>query len=83
MNTGRVEQAFIRDPDGYYLEFCNCEKLETFLKNQMEKYDEKWNLYTAASVMKLSSKIKDIALENNNKPIEYERVSFYHPAILQ
>ena len=46
----------------------------------MEKYDEKWNLYTAASVMKLSSKIKDIALENNNKPIEYERVSFYHTA---
>ena len=26
-----VDQAFVRDPDGYYIEFCNCESLEKFV----------------------------------------------------
>ena len=79
MDTGRVEQAFVRDPDGYYLEFCNCQRLENFLKTQMEKHGEKSDLCTTASVMKLGSKIKNIANENNNKTIDYDRVSYLPP----
>ena len=28
-------QAFVRDPDGYYIEFCNCQFLEKFLHQKM------------------------------------------------
>ena len=28
-------QAFLRDPDGYYIEFCSCETLEDYLTDRM------------------------------------------------
>lgn len=31
-----VDQAFVRDPDGYYIEFCNCESLEEFVHRMPE-----------------------------------------------
>ena len=31
-----VDQAFVRDPDGYYIEFCNCESLEEFVHRTPE-----------------------------------------------
>ena len=30
-------QAFVRDPDGYYIEFCACEGLEVYLRDMMKK----------------------------------------------
>merc|ERR1712025_475455 len=35
-NIGRVKQAFVRDPDGYYLEFCSCDGLHEYLDSRME-----------------------------------------------
>jgi hypothetical protein len=32
-----VVQYFIRDPDGYYLELCNCDVLTKFCFNQLEE----------------------------------------------
>ena len=85
VDTGRVEQAFVRDPDGYYIEFCNCEKLEKFLKEQMEEHDKKWDLSTATSVLKLSPRMKRLAdntrhplhpLNKETKMVSSEKVSF-------
>ena len=28
-------QAFVRDPDGYYIEFCSCESLNSYLEDRM------------------------------------------------
>ena len=30
----QVIQAFVRDPDGHYLEFCSCESLEEFIQEK-------------------------------------------------
>merc|ERR1719495_2506246 len=48
-STGKVSQAFVRDPDGYYIEFCACEGLDDFLKQRME--DNKQAMATITSVM--------------------------------
>merc|ERR1711862_385787 len=32
-----VSQAFVRDPDGYYIEFCACQPLESYLSDAMAK----------------------------------------------
>ena len=78
-DTGKVEQAFVRDPDGYYIEFCNCEKLEKFLQDQMAQHEKKWDLSTTTSVMTLSPRMKRFA-DNAKKNLhpsdtEIKRVS--------
>ena len=35
----QVVQAFVRDPDGYYLEFCSCESLEEFFQEKMNQQE--------------------------------------------
>ena len=40
----QVVQAFVRDPDGYYLEFCSCESLEDFFQEKMNLQENKLNL---------------------------------------
>merc|ERR1712106_211843 len=35
-DIGRVKQAFVRDPDGYYLEFCSCDGLHEYLDKRAE-----------------------------------------------
>ena len=32
-------QAFVRDPDGYYIEFCNCQLLDNYLEHKSTKTD--------------------------------------------
>ena len=32
-----MTQAFVRDPDGYYIEFCECGPLEDYLKDKTEE----------------------------------------------
>ena len=44
-------QAFVRDPDGYYIEFCNCASLEQFLHKKMEEVPP-WTLSQATSMAK-------------------------------
>ena len=35
MHSLHPYQAFLRDPDGYYIEFCSCETLEDYLTDRM------------------------------------------------
>jgi len=37
--AGQVKQAFVRDPDGYYLEFCSCKVLENYLEQAQGEYE--------------------------------------------
>lgn len=85
-DTGRVEQAFVRDPDGYYIEFCNCEKLEKFLQSQMTEHEKKWDLSTTTSVMTLSPRLRRFAdnAKQNLHPsdTEIKRVSKLKKTVL-
>ena len=56
-DTGVVEQAFIRDPDGYYIECCNCDRLEKYLHEKMAAEAGKWNFSVAKSVLALKEKM--------------------------
>ena len=56
-DTGVVEQQFVRDPDGYYIECCNCERLEKYLHEKMAEDAGKWNFSVAKSVMNLKGKM--------------------------
>jgi hypothetical protein len=56
----------VRDPDGYYIEFCNCEKLENYLHQKMEEDSKKWNFSTTRSVMTVGKKLKVLANDSKN-----------------
>ena len=34
----------MRDPDGYYIEFANCETLENFIRTKMAEGEQNWSL---------------------------------------
>lgn len=38
-----VKQAFVRDPDGYYLEFCSCKVLEDYMEEKLKEYEMGWD----------------------------------------
>lgn len=46
-STGKVIQFFVRDPDGYYLELCNCDILTKFCLEKEDKIakNNKLNFY--------------------------------------
>ena len=48
----------MRDPDGYYIEFCNCESLERFLHVKMAEDSKKYNFSTTKSVLTVGKKLK-------------------------
>ena len=54
-------QAFVRDPDGYYIEFCNCNKLEDFLHKKMEEDVKKYNFTTTSAALHIGSKLKEFS----------------------
>jgi len=47
----QVVQAFVKDPDGHYLEFCSCESLEEFLQEKMTLQKDLWNFGRIKAVM--------------------------------
>ena len=54
-----LKKCFVRDPDGYYIEFCSCQYLEDYLTEQMGRsqaiasnYD--WSVYELLSTMKVN-----------------------------
>jgi len=55
--TGRVEQAFVRDPDGYYIEFCNCDNLEKYLHAKMAEEQ----VHKMQTIVRLVQKMKSWA----------------------
>ena len=53
-------QAFVRDPDGYYIEFCSCESLESYLKDKMVTHStisgkNNWDLQLTSGMMKVDT----------------------------
>ena len=51
----------MRDPDGYYIEFCNCETLEKYLHGKMAEEAKKWNFTATKSVLTVGKKLRMIA----------------------
>ena len=49
----------MRDPDGYYIEFCSCELLEDYLTDVMKKHEhiakeDKWDVQMMSGVTKVA-----------------------------
>ena len=60
LNKVSYIQAFVRDPDGYYIEFCSCESLESYLKDKMATHStisskNDWNLQLTSGMMKVDT----------------------------
>jgi len=56
----QVKQAFVQDPDGYYLEFCSCNSLEELLREKLELDKKLWNLNRLKAAMALQSQMRDL-----------------------
>ena len=56
----QVKQAFVRDPDGYYLDFCSCDSLEEFLEEQMTEYNKLWDFQRIKTAMTERSRMIDL-----------------------
>jgi len=48
-----VKQAFVRDPDGHYIEFCSCKTLEDYIEEKVKEYEAGWDLYKTTIAMEL------------------------------
>ena len=68
-------QAFVRDPDGYYIEFCNCEKLEQFLHTKMAEDAKKYNFLAAKSALTIGKKLKTLANDSKETVKQLSRQS--------
>lgn len=55
----QVKQAFVRDPDGYYLELCSCDSLEEFLQEKMDLDMSLWNFKRIKTAMTARSRFVD------------------------
>ena len=53
----QVVQAFVKDPDGHYLEFCSCESLEEFLQEKMTLQKDIWSFGRIKAVMIAKSRM--------------------------
>ncbi len=54
-------QAFVRDPDGYYIEFANCSTLDEFIHAKMEENEKNWSVGKTKSVLTVSKQLKKFA----------------------
>ena len=55
----QVKQAFVTDPDGYYLEFCSCEPLEEMLTEQLARDKSLWNFQRVKAVTAFRSQVQE------------------------
>ena len=72
-NKAIVNQAFVRDPDGYYIEFCNCDSLDDYLHDLGDKQIEAnkaWSMSTVVILQKFSHILKEKA-ENARKMVQW------------
>ena len=49
----------MRDPDGYYIEFCSCELLDDYLTDVMKKHedlakDNKWDVQMMSGITQVA-----------------------------
>lgn len=70
-NNKAVDQAFVRDPDGYYIEFCNCAGLDEYL-HQTPVGEKTWNLGKAHAVASASKLIRRMA-DDSRRMIEKKK----------
>ena len=68
-------QHFVRDPDGYYIEFCNCEKLEKYLQAKMVDDAQKYNFSVANSMLTFGKKLKMIANDSKQTVEQLKKIS--------
>ena len=68
-------QAFVRDPDGYYIEFCNCQLLENYLHKKMEEETKKFNISTTLSFLNMGKKLKKIAEDSKTNSQKFNKES--------
>jgi len=79
-DKGRTDQSFVRDPDGYYIEFCSCESLEDYLTNMMASAtsvyrDNEWDVSTMSGMMMgVSGKLKSWRKESTKAVIEMRKM---------
>eukprot|EP00095_Tigriopus_kingsejongensis_P008231 maker-scaffold591_size129331-snap-gene-0.20 protein:Tk08231 transcript:maker-scaffold591_size129331-snap-gene-0.20-mRNA-1 annotation:"lactoylglutathione lyase" len=64
-----VDQAFVRDPDGYYIEFCNCAGLDEYL-HKTPIAEQAWDFNKAHAVASASKLIRKMA---NSSRVEIEK----------
>ena len=62
----------MRDPDGYYIEFANCESLERYIHTKMAENEKNWNLSKAKAVMRASKQLKKVA--NHSKSTVWRKM---------
>ena len=62
----------MRDPDGYYIEFANCESLERYIHTKMAENEKNWNLSKAKAVMTASKQLKKVA--NHSKSTVWRKM---------
>jgi len=60
-DLGRVKQAFVRDPDGYYIEFCSCQGLEQYLQQQMAVNSSLWDVPRVSVAISARNLVRDWA----------------------
>jgi len=74
--TGRVEQAFVRDPDGYYIEFCNCDNLEKYLHAKMAEEQVHKLKTIVGMVQKMKKWASDARKAIKQRNLEVGRVGY-------
>ena len=63
-------QAFVRDPDGYYIEFCDCDGVEVYLRDMMKKNSQqKSNVSSLMATNKFSKTLMRKA-QDSKKSVE-------------
>ena len=70
-------QFFVRDPDGYYIEFCNCQFLESFLHKKMAEEAKKWNFNATQSVLTVGYIEVRLTKITNIKHYLYNNIQYY------
>ncbi len=55
-----VDQAFVRDPDGYYIEFCNCSVVGGFVMGSNGEEDD-WTVEKEAAVFRAAEVLRRVA----------------------
>ncbi len=58
-------QAFVRDPDGYYIEFCNCERLDHLFREKLAEAETNW-INSINKLEKAGKQLKKIAEISKN-----------------
>ena len=68
-------QHFVRDPDGYYIEFCNCKKLEKYLHAKMVDDAQKYNFSAVNSMLTYGKKLSMIANDSKQTVEQLKKIS--------